>query len=136
MKRTLALMLSSIFAIGAMGFHASRAQTATDNKAIEKIRTKVAKIGIGPKARVETTLRDGTKLRGYVSAADPDSFTVTNHNTGNTRDLSYSEVAEVKKAGGGLSARTWFILGGAAAAATIVGFTVLKPVLCDGGAGC
>lgn len=40
----------------------------------------------------------------------------------------------MKKPGGGLSTRTWVIIGAAAAAAVIVGVTVIKPVLCDGGA--
>lgn len=135
LKRTFALMILVFVAAAATGFHAG-AQTTSDDQATQKVRTKVAKIGMGPKARVEARLRDRTKVKGYISAANQDSFTITEQNTGNPRELSYADVAEVKKPGGGFSIRTWAILGGAATAATIAGFTVLKPVLCDGGAGC
>jgi hypothetical protein len=50
--------------------------------------------------------------------------------------VAYADVKEVKKPGGGLSTRTWVIIGAAAVAAVIVGVTVIKPVVCDGGAGC
>ena len=136
LKRIFAILLSTFVAMAAISFHSARAQTTFDDQATQKIRTKVAKIGLGPKARVEAKLRDGTKVKGYISAVNPDSFTITEQNTGNTRDLNYADVAEVKKPGGGLSSRGWIIIAGAATAATIVGFTVLKPVLCDGGAGC
>jgi hypothetical protein len=75
-------------------------------------------------------------VKGYVGSAESDSFTVVDPKTGTSQTLAYSEVLSVKKPGRGLSPVTWGIIGGAAAAATIVGFTVVKPVLCDGGAGC
>jgi hypothetical protein len=136
LKRTFVLMLSTFVAVAAISLQPTGAQTAPDDQAIQKIKMKVAKIGLGPKARVEAKLRDRTKVKGYISAANADSFTITEQNTGNTRDLNYADVAEVKKSGGGLSSRGWIIIAGAATAATIVGFTVLKPVICDGGAGC
>jgi hypothetical protein len=120
----------------AVNFHVVSAQSSAADAHTEKVRTKVSRIGIGPRARIEAKLRDKTTLKGYISAVDHDSFTVTNVNTGNTTEVPYAEVDEVKKAGNGLSTRTWFILGGAATAAAIVGFTVIKPVVCDGGAGC
>jgi len=65
----------------------------------------------------------------------PDSFTVVDSKTG-ARTLAYSDVTEVRKQSGGISTLTWGIIAGAAAAAIIVGTVVVKPVLCDGGAGC
>ena len=90
----------------------------------------------GPKTRVEVRLQDGTKLKGSISAAGEDTFTIADSKTGTTRTMSYADVTRVKKSGGGLSARSWIIIGAAATAAVIVGVTVLHPVLCDGGAGC
>jgi hypothetical protein len=43
----------------------------------EKVRTQLAKLGTGPDARIRVTLRDKTKLEGYVSEAGADSFVVT-----------------------------------------------------------
>ena len=129
-------VLTFLMVTSAVGVHSAKAQSSSNDLQTEKVRTKISRIGIGPKARIEAKLRDNTKLKGYISAADHDSFTVTNVNTGNTTQVSYTDIAEVKKSGNGLSTRTWFILGGAATAAAIVGFTVIKPVVCDGGAGC
>jgi hypothetical protein len=100
------------------------------------VRAKVQQIGVGQKARVHVRMRDNTKLKGYISASEQDAFTITDAKTGAAQKLSYGDVAEVKKTGGGLSPLTIGILAGAAATALIVGFTVIKPVLCDGGAGC
>ena len=134
-QRILTTVLSAIL-ISATGL--VQLTNAADREAaplIEQTRAKVQKIGVGEKARVEVKLRDKTKLKGYVSAAGEDSFTVTNAKTGVATDVAYDQVSQVKKPGG-ISPLTWGIIGGAAAAAVIVGVTVLHPVLCDGGAGC
>ncbi len=109
------------------------AQTASDTQAVETMRTKVQKIGVGPNARIEVNLWDKTQLKGYVSAADQESFTVTDRKTGSTRTVSYADASGVKKLGGGLSSKTWIILG-AAVVGTIVTWVIVKPALCDGGA--
>ena len=125
-------MLSGMLLSTAFGFHAVRAQTATDTQAIEKTRAKVQRIGVGRDARVEVTLRDNTKLKGYISAAGQDSFTVTDRKTGTSQTIAFVDAAQVKKQGGGLSTRGWIIIGGAATAIVIVALTVVKPILCDG----
>ncbi len=130
--RILAMILS-----GAILFAAAPSAYAKEAQTPEQARAKVREIGTGRKARVEVRLRDQTKVKGYVSAADSaDSFTVTDPKTGASRTVAYSDVEKVGKPGGGLSTRGWVILGAAATAAVIVGTTVLYPVLCDGGAGC
>ncbi|HEX8352076.1 MAG TPA: hypothetical protein VF611_04080 [Pyrinomonadaceae bacterium] len=91
---------------------------------------------MGTKTRVEVRLQDGTRLKGRIGAAGEDAFTITDSKTGAPRTVAYADVARVKKSGGGPSVRTWVIIGAAAAAAVIVGVTVIEPILCDGGAGC
>jgi hypothetical protein len=134
-KRTLAVMISAILLLTTFGIQAVRAQTGKDTEA-EKTRAKVQKLGTGREARVEVKLWDNSKVKGYISAAGEDSFTVADSKTGAPQTLAYTEVTEVKKPGGGLSTRTLVIIGAAAVAAIIVGVTVIKPVVCDGGAGC
>ena len=135
-RRIIAIMLAAAVVFTALGLQAVSARGAGDAQTVEQVRVKVAHIGVGEKARVEVKLRDNTKLKGYVSAAGADSFTVTEAKTGATRTISYADVAQVKRAAGGLSPLAWGIIGGAAVAAVVVGVTVVKPVLCDGGAGC
>lgn len=132
-KRTFAIMLTAIFTLTALSLQPARAQTSANDQLAMKARTKVQTIGVGRTARVEVKLRDNTKLKGYVSAAAANSFTVTDTKTGATQTVAYADVAQIKKPGGGLSTRSWLIIGGAAAAAVIVGI-VVKPALCDGGA--
>src|SRR4030095_4829858 len=114
----------------------SQSAFSQDSRAVQEIQIKVAKLGVGHYARIEAKLRDGSKVKGYISAAENDSFTVTDSKSGAVQMIPYANVASVKKPSRGLSPLTWGILGGAAAAAIIVGVTVIKPVVCDGGAGC
>jgi len=132
-RRTFAIMLSGILLVTAFGFQHVLAQTANDTQTTEKIRANVQKIGVGPNARVEVKLRDNTQLKGYISAAEQDSFTVTDSKTGSTRTVSYADASGVKKLGGGLSAKSWIILGAAVVGAEVT-WIIVKPALCDGGA--
>jgi hypothetical protein len=126
-------MLSGILLATAFGFQPALAQTGNDTPAVEKVRARVKKIGVGRNARVEVKLHDNTQLKGYICAANQDSFTVTDNKTGSIRTVSYADSSSVKKAGSGLSAKTWIILG-AAVLGTAVTWVIVKPALCDGGA--
>lgn len=61
-----------------------------------KVRAAVIKLGTGESARVRVTLRDRTKLEGYVSGAGEDSFTVTSAKTGAVTTVAYAQVRGVK----------------------------------------
>lgn len=132
-KRIPAIFVLAVFLAATIGFHPVWAQTMKELQATEKARASVLKLGVGQTARVEIKLQDQTKIRGYVSEAGQDTFTVIDQKTGTSQKLSYADVAEVKKPGGGPSTRTWMILGGVAAAAVVVGI-IVKPAFCDGGA--
>ena len=62
----------------------------------EKVKASVQKLGTGEAARVKVTLRDKTKLKGYISATDEDGFTVTNPETGMANHVPYPQVKSVK----------------------------------------
>lgn len=133
LTRTFAMVLSGIFLVTAFGFRSVQAQTDYDTQAAEKIRAKVEKIGVGPNARVEVKLRDHTQLKGYITDTAQDSFSVFDKGTGATKTVSYADASSVKKSGGGISTKTWIILGAAAVGAAVT-WVIIKPVLCDGGA--
>ncbi len=134
-RKYIAILVTAILMAATVCFPAlTRAQTAPDVQETAKSRAAVRKLGVGRYARVEVKLRDKTKLKGYNSAAEQDSFTLTDSKTGNTQNVSYAEVDHVKKHHGGVSARSWIIIGAVATAAIIIGATVIKPVVCDGGA--
>jgi hypothetical protein len=63
----------------------------------DKVKAKIIKYGTGRDARVEVTLRDGTKLKGYVSAIETDRFVVADAKHGNTTNVAYDQVRELKR---------------------------------------
>ncbi len=74
------------------------AKPATEKQAqfAEKVKAGIAKLGTGPEARVEVSLRDGTKLKGYVSDARDDGFAVTDPKTGASTQVAYPQVKVAK----------------------------------------
>ena len=58
---------------------------------------------------------------------------VVERETGMSRSVAYADAAEVKRSGGGLSTKSWAIIG-AAAGGAIVTWIIVKPAICDGGA--
>lgn len=131
-KRIFVAILSGVLLAATLGLQSVWAQTV-DAELAAKARAKVASLGVGRNARAEVKLRDNTKLKGYISAAETDSFTIADSKSGATSTVRYAEVLEVKKAGGGLSSKSWIILG-AATVGTVATWFIIKPVLCDGGA--
>ena len=131
-RRTFAMMLAGMLLITAFGLQHAGAQSTSD-QATEQIRTKVQKIGVGTNAKVEVKLRDNTKMKGYISESNQDSFTVFDKLSGSSKTVSYADTSSVKKAGGGISTKTWIILGATVVGAAVT-WAVVKPVLCDGGA--
>ena len=78
-----------------------QAQTNNGGNAanVEKIKANVTKRGTGEKARVNVKMLNGTKMKGFISQAGEDSFTLTDSKTKQTSTLAYSDVAQVKKQG-------------------------------------
>ena len=132
-RRTFALMLSGIILLTAFGFQPARAQSLSEQQATEKVRSKVLKMGVGVNARVEVKLKDNTQLKGYISDASQDSFTVVESKTGSSKTVSYADTSSVKKAGSGWSTKSWIILGAVVVGAAVT-WVIVKPALCDGGA--
>jgi len=135
LRKVFSILLSGTFLLVPLGFRSAKAQTGKVGEA-DQIRTKVERLGVGRSSRVEVKLQDGTRVKGYVSKLEPDSFDVTDLDSGAAQTLAFAQVTQVKKVNGGPSKRTWIIIGAAAVAAIVIGVTVVKPVLCDGGAGC
>lgn len=130
LKRTFAVILATILISLTLGLGSAGAQNV--HAAAERARAVVTRVGVGEKARVEVRLPDRTKVKGYVSGAGPDSFTVTDAKSGATRTFAYSEVSEVKKRGGGLSTTTKALIWGGVAAGAIITLFVVRGAFCDG----
>ena len=84
----------------------------------EKVKASVLKLGTGEETRVKVTLRDRTKLEGYISTADGERFVVTNLKTGTATTVAYPQVKSVK--GNNLSTGAKIAIGVGIAAAVIL----------------
>jgi len=68
---------------------------------IARIKAAIGKRVADDKDRVKLQLRDGTEVKGRVSKAGDDGFTVTNEKSGQQMNLNYADVQKVN--GRGLS---------------------------------
>jgi len=56
----------------------------------------ISKLGTGKDARIEVKLKDGTKLKGYVSQINENNFVVTDENMGTSTEVPYPNAKQVK----------------------------------------
>jgi hypothetical protein len=106
---------------------------AQSNSDIEKVRARVQLLSGSKDSQVEVRFRDKTKVKGYITAVEPVSFNLRDSKDGTSQSIAYSEIDTVSKASGGVSTKTWLIIGGIAAGA-VTTWLVVKPTVCDGGA--
>jgi hypothetical protein len=62
---------------------------------LEKLKTGIRKLGIGPDARIKVRLRDKTEISGYIGEAGENSFVVIDA-TGKSNIVAYPQVAQAK----------------------------------------
>jgi hypothetical protein len=87
--------------------------------AIEKIKIKVAKLGVGDKARATIKLNDGTRVKGYVHSTSDDDFVIREKNTNTSTTIRYADVKSVDDNRGHSMARNIFIGVGIGAAVVL-----------------
>ncbi len=98
LKKYLVLsLIVLVFNFAGGGSVFAQTQSDKDAKKIQKIKSKVAKYGTGEKAKVKVSLRNQTKIKGYISAIEDDSFTVTDKKTGTTTKVDYAQVKDVSR---------------------------------------
>ena len=129
-KRHLAIALSLI--LTALSFGLPPTAKAQSNSEIDKIRAKVHTLSASRDSLVEVKFRDRTKLKGYINSVEPLTFNLKDPKNGTTQSIAYSEVDSISKTGG-VSTKTWLIIGGIAAG-TVTTWLIVKPAVCDGGA--
>ncbi len=87
---SLLLMLASVPATAAT----TKEEKAAAHAA--KVKTEIGKLGTGPEAQISIKLRDKTKLSGYISQANADSFIITDPKTGASTEVPYPNVIQAK----------------------------------------
>jgi hypothetical protein len=97
LRRILSLALAaSLF--GVAGAKPAYADSKAEKEArfAEKVKAGISRLGTGTEARVELKLRDKRKLKGYISEAGADGFSVVDAKTGVATTVTYPQVQKVK----------------------------------------
>lgn len=124
-KTILSLLLMVLLVQGFTAAPALAQQVQTDAQAVEKIRLKVAKLGVGEKARVTVWTKDGTKRKGFISQAGAEDFTVRDRKTGDPTTIRYSDVTKLDNNRGHSSLRNILIGVGIGAGVVITVLAIL-----------
>jgi small nuclear ribonucleoprotein (snRNP)-like protein len=96
-KKILSLMLIGL--VLNLAFYTTKANTIDNQKEAkfaEKVKLNIAKLGVGKEAKVQVKLKDGTKLKGFISEITDDYFVVTNEKDGQSTAIPYPQVKQVK----------------------------------------
>lgn len=127
----LSLMLTALLMQGLIVAPALAAQTNNEAQAIEKVRLKVAKIGIGDKARATVRMKDGRKIKGFITQAGANDFTIRDRKTGDPTLIIYSDVIKVEDNRGHSTLRNILIGTGIGAGAFLAVIVIIFSTLED-----
>ncbi len=72
---------------------------------VEKVKIKIAKLGVGAKAKATIRLKDGSKTKGYIAQAGEDNFVIRDRKTDAPTTIRYADVAKVEENRGHSTAR-------------------------------
>ena len=80
-------------------------QTNSSGTSMDAVKAKVAKLGVGEKAKATVILKDGTKKKGYIGQAGTEDFVLRDRKTDSPTTIRYSDVAKVESNKGHSTAR-------------------------------
>lgn len=90
---TLTLLVLNL-SLSAAAFAETKAEK--EAKFADKVKVNVTKLGTGTEAKIQVKLKDGIKLKGYVSQINENSFVVTDEKTGVATEVPYPNAKQVK----------------------------------------
>lgn len=67
-----------------------------EEKHTAKVKAGILKLGTGPETKLKVTLKDKTKLEGYIVSSDEQQFVVMNKRTQTEVTVPYGGVKQVK----------------------------------------
>jgi hypothetical protein len=95
MQKRIALGLICVSLFNCFAPAAFAISPVTHSKKAQRVLAVIAQLGTGEQTRVAVRLRSGARLAGYVSAANGESFTVSDLYTGLQRNVKYSDVTQM-----------------------------------------
>jgi hypothetical protein len=111
--RTLSYLLSALLLLApATQTFSAGQKTDKQAPAIDQVKMKIAKLGVGEKARATITTKDGAKTKGYVYSAGDDEFVMRDSKTTASTSIRYTDVARIESSRGHSVARNVLIIAG------------------------
>ena len=97
-KRALAMTLAVVLIHTLIAVQPASASPKSDKESqlAGKVKAGILKLGVGKDSIVEVRLQDKTRLTGYISEANDESFVVANDETGSSVSVPYADVTKVK----------------------------------------
>lgn len=119
------LVFSLVIAVGALPISAQQS-SSLELTTLENVKSKVAKIGVGEKAKATVILKNGSKMKGYIGQAGSDEFVLRDRKNDSPTTIRYSDVSKVESNRGHSTARNIAIgVGiGVGALLAIIGITI------------
>ena len=97
LRQTLSLVLVALLTQVSLATPAAaKTRKEEAQKRAAKVKSALAKLGTGERARVEVKLLDKTELKGYVREAGEDGFVLVDDKTGVATTVAYPQVGQVK----------------------------------------
>ena len=102
-------LVSMFIAVVLVGATVSQPVIAFQSKSqvptVEAVKSKIARQGIGAKAKVTIRLKNGTKVKGYVAQAEENDFVIRNRKSDAPTTIRYEDVLKVEENRGHSTAR-------------------------------
>jgi len=105
MKTYLTCLLASVVLLATISLPVVAQQGDVQATTVEKVKIKIAKLGVGAKAKATVIQKDGTKIKGYVAQAGDDDFVLRDRKTDAPTTIRYMDVAKVESNRGHSTAR-------------------------------
>lgn len=104
MKRYLTLLIAGTLVLATLCLPVTAKQGDTQTT-VERVKIKIAKLGVGEKAKATVFLNDGKKIKGYIAQAGDDDFVVRDRKTDSPTTIRYTDVSKVDNNKGHSTAR-------------------------------
>ena len=105
MKRYLTCVLAGLLLLSTLALPVAAKQGDKQAMLVEQIKIKVAKLGVGEKAKAAVIFKDGTKMKGYIAQAGDDEFVLRDRKTDAPTTVRYTDVVKVDSNRGHSTAR-------------------------------
>ena len=104
LKTYLSYAVAGSLLLGALSLRVT-AQPGDKQPVTEQLKIKIARLGVGEKAKATITLKDGTKRKGYISRAGDDDFVIRDRKTDAATTIRYADIQKVDSNKGHSTAR-------------------------------